>query len=74
MNACTEPDLFWALKGGGGGSFGVVTRLTLKTHELPSYLGAMVATIQASSGDAFHRLISAFCRFLCRQPAQSALG
>src|SRR6202041_1676484 len=21
-NACTNPDLFWALKGGGGGSFG----------------------------------------------------
>src|SRR5664279_1617302 len=28
-NACNNPDLFWALKGGGGGSFGVVTKLTL---------------------------------------------
>jgi FAD/FMN-containing dehydrogenase len=34
-NACTNPDLYWGLKGGGGGSLGVVTRLTLKTHELP---------------------------------------
>jgi FAD/FMN-containing dehydrogenase len=34
-NACTNPDLFWALKGGGGGSFGVVTKLTLRLHELP---------------------------------------
>ena len=33
-NACTHPDLFWALKGGGGGSFGVVTKVTLATHEL----------------------------------------
>jgi FAD/FMN-containing dehydrogenase len=27
-----EADLFWALRGGGGGSFGVVTSLTLRTH------------------------------------------
>jgi len=27
-----DADLFWALRGGGGGSFGVVTRLTLRTH------------------------------------------
>ena len=38
-NACTNPDLFWALKGGGGSSLGVVTRLTLKTHTLPNFLG-----------------------------------
>ena len=25
-NACTNPDLFWAIKGGGGGSLGVVTQ------------------------------------------------
>jgi len=38
-NACTNPELFWALKGGGGGTFGIVTRVTLRTHELPRFFG-----------------------------------
>ena len=42
-NACTNPDLFWALKGGGNGSFGVVTRLTLRTRELPHSAAARSA-------------------------------
>jgi FAD/FMN-containing dehydrogenase len=62
-NACTNPDLFWALKGGGGGSFGVITRLTLKTHELPPLFGAAFAGIKASSDDAFKKLIERFMAF-----------
>jgi FAD/FMN-containing dehydrogenase len=62
-NMCTNPDLFWALKGGGGGSFGVVTRLTLKTHELPASFGAVRATIHAASDAAFLRLLRRFVSF-----------
>ncbi|CAN5193063.1 FAD-binding protein [soil metagenome] len=56
-NACTNPDLYWALKGGGGGSFGVVTRLTLRTHALPAFIGAAFMTIEATSDSAFRRLV-----------------
>jgi FAD/FMN-containing dehydrogenase len=62
-NACTNPDLFWALKGGGGGSFGVITRLTLKTHNLPPLFGAAFGAIKASSDDAFKKLIERFVAF-----------
>jgi FAD/FMN-containing dehydrogenase len=32
VDADTNEDLFWACRGGGGGNFGIVTALTLKTH------------------------------------------
>ncbi len=60
VNHAREPDLFWALKGGGGGSFGVVTRLTLATHKLPQVFGAVRLTLRAHSEDAFRRLLACF--------------
>jgi FAD/FMN-containing dehydrogenase len=62
-NACQHQDLFWALRGGGGGTFGVVTRVTLRTHELPSYFGLVVGGITATSDDAFEELIEHFLQF-----------
>jgi FAD/FMN-containing dehydrogenase len=63
VNECNDPDLFWALKGGGGGTFGVVTRVTLRTHELPRFFGAAWGEIRARSNDAFARLIARFVAF-----------
>jgi FAD/FMN-containing dehydrogenase len=62
-NRRTHPDLFWALKGGGGGTFGVVTRLTLRTHELPGSFGIVAAAIRASSDASFRKLVSGFTDF-----------
>jgi len=47
VNANKNPDLFWAIKGGGGGTFGVVTKLTLATKELPETFGVVFGKIKA---------------------------
>jgi len=62
-NAFTNPDLFWALKGGGGGSWGVVTRVTLRTHDLPENFGYVGGKIKARSDAAFRTLIARFVAF-----------
>lgn len=64
-NEFQHPDLFWALRGGGGGTFGVVTRLTLMTHDLPPTFGAVTGTIQAASDEAFRALVDRMRRFYC---------
>src|SRR5271157_3028582 len=62
-NACTNPDLFWALKGGGGGTFGAVSKVTLRVRELPEFWGAAILTVKAASDDAFRRLLRYFVGF-----------
>ena len=57
-NASSNPELFWALKGGGGGSVGVVTRLTLRTRELPEHFGAVFFSVKAASDQAYRALIA----------------
>jgi hypothetical protein len=57
VNAARHPDLFWALRGGGGGTFGVVSKVTMRTHPMPTTLSAVNGTIRAARDDDFRALM-----------------
>jgi FAD/FMN-containing dehydrogenase len=61
-NAAQHADLFWALRGGGGGTFGVVSKMTMRTHPMPQALSTVSGTIRASGDEEFWHLIREIVR------------
>jgi hypothetical protein len=63
VNKYQDPELFWAMKGGGGGTFGIASKVTLLTHPIPSTMGLLTGSIKANSDMAYRELIEAFLDF-----------
>jgi hypothetical protein len=51
------------LKGGGGGTFGVISKITLRLHALPEFAGGAFFTVKATSDAAFRHLLQQFIGF-----------
>jgi len=60
-NSYTHTDLFWALRGGGGGTYGIVTSVTYRTH--PSVpLTAFYFAANSTNNETFNNLFTEFVR------------
>lgn len=62
VDATHEPDLFWALRGGGG-NFGIVTSFEYRLHPVTQVLGGLVAHPLPAAGDVL-RFYREFCSTL----------
>ncbi|EEA26652.1 hypothetical protein TMatcc_005071 [Talaromyces marneffei ATCC 18224] len=62
VTAATNPDLFWALRGGGGSTFGIVTSLVVKAHPKIGVTVAQFAfgTSNVVSADTFFDALKTF--------------
>lgn len=58
VNQYHHPDLFWALKGGGGGALCVVTKLVLQLHDLPPTVGVVFGEMKVKSDDGYKQLLA----------------
>nr|VWO95895.1 N/A [Ganoderma boninense] len=72
-NAYQHPDLFWALRGGGGGTFGVVTSVTYQTRPSTPVVAFFLA-VTANSTRPNAALSAAFAEFVRVTPALEAAG
>jgi FAD/FMN-containing dehydrogenase len=50
VNEASDPDLFWALRGGGG-NFGIATAFTYRLHPMDTVTGGLIAHPFAAAGD-----------------------
>lgn len=66
-NPYQNADIFWAVRGGGGGTFGIITEMTLLTHPLPKYFALVRGEIHASSDKAYQDLVRHFLVFFKNQ-------
>ena len=60
-NAYNNQDLFWALRGGGGGTWGVVTSVSYKTHPSTPFSGA-VLNINSTNPYSSQKLLAEIIR------------
>ncbi|CAE6399460.1 unnamed protein product [Rhizoctonia solani] len=62
-NKCQNQDLFWALRGGGGGTWGVILDVVYKTYP-PLNSSAVVMTINTTNSETLGELSEVFLQAL----------
>ena len=60
-NSYQNKDLFWALRGGGGGTWGVVTSVTYRTHPSTTFSAALLS-VNSTNANSTQNLLTEIIR------------
>lgn len=71
VEAATDKDLLWALKGGGNGNFGVITALKFKVHPLPQTFKAVTIKHTVPDAAAFAVLLEKWMALAPQLPPEA---
>ncbi|KAF5541115.1 isoamyl alcohol oxidase [Fusarium napiforme] len=63
-SATENSDLYWALSGGGGASFGIVTSMTVRAHKTTTIGGATLTLVAGTDKDVFYNAVAKFHELL----------
>ncbi|KAF4853961.1 FAD-linked oxidoreductase patO [Colletotrichum siamense] len=60
VNACQNEDIYWAIRGGGGGTFGVIVNMTVKAYPVPDMilLGLNVSANNGTSTKSWWKFVA----------------
>lgn len=64
LNEYTDPDYFWAVRGGGGNAWGVVTSVTYKTHPKPRTVQVAFFQANMSTTGAYRKVYTSALKAL----------
>ncbi|CAI7619960.1 unnamed protein product [Penicillium pancosmium] len=64
INPYSDPEYFWAVRGGGGSAWGVVTSVTYKTHPVPQTLLIGFVQLNASDNSSLTDLLAGSMKLL----------
>lgn len=54
VNACQNEDIYWAIRGGGGGTFGIIVNMTVKAYPVPDMI-LLGLNVSANNGTSTKR-------------------
>ncbi|PGH10691.1 hypothetical protein AJ80_07447 [Polytolypa hystricis UAMH7299] len=66
LNRFTDPEYFYAIRGGGGSAWGVLTSVTYKTHPNPSHIQVGLAQFNTTDDSTCRTVLEASLRALAQ--------